>query len=57
MDDYDIQEIRERIARLEENRKHWADLETRLRKVERSVWAIGGGLAVLQIILQWVPKH
>lgn len=50
------EDLRERIARLEENMKHWADLDARLRKVERSVWAIGGGLAVLQILLQFV-KH
>ena len=51
-----MDELRERIARLEENMKHWADLDMRLRKVERSIYAMGGALAALQILLQLVKR-
>jgi hypothetical protein len=50
----DCEALRERIARLEENVKSIADIETRLRLLEKSIYQMGGALALLQFILSMI---
>jgi hypothetical protein len=49
-------ELRERLARLEEQIKQIIDINARLSKIERHVWLSTGALAMLQIIFQFF-KH
>jgi hypothetical protein len=50
----DFEALRERVARLEENMKSMTDIENRLRQVEKSIYQMGGALALLQFILSIV---
>lgn len=47
----------ERIARLEEQVKELTDIKTRLLAIEKWQWQMGGGLALLQIMLAIWLKH
>ena len=47
-----MQELAERVARLEEQAKRMPEIEKRLADVERTIWKACGGLAVLIVVLQ-----
>lgn len=47
-----MEELGERVARLEENSKRMPEIEQRIAKLEQAVYRAFGGIAVLTVILQ-----
>ena len=52
---YSLKQIRDQIESLENRLNGKLDrLDGRLGRVEKFVWAVGGGVAVLVVIIGWV---